>query len=175
MKSAESTSIAYYPGVTPTNTDEERAARLRAANVPEEWWPHMGKYGVSPLASKMGIRYGVISVELLSATMPVAGNEQNVGILHGGAHLVLAETLGSVATVLYARTLNDDSITSVVGTEIGASHSRAGISGIVTAECRPIRLGRTMASHEIIMTDDQGRRLSTARMTNMILRRKPQS
>lgn len=172
MSATESLPLAYYPGVTPTNTEAERAARLRAANVPEEMWDYMGKFGVSPLASKMGLVYHDMRVELLSASVPVAGNEQNMGIFHGGAHLVLAETLGSVATVMHAFTLGDDTVTGVVGTEIGASHTRAATDGRVLATCRPIRLGRNLCTHEIIMTDDQGRRLSTARMTNMILRKR---
>ena len=173
MSATEPTPLAYYPGVTPTNTDEERQARLAAANVPEQMWDYMGKFGVSPLAAKMGLVYHTMTVELLSASVPVAGNEQNMGIFHGGAHLVLAETLGSVATVMHAFTLGDETVTGVVGTEINASHTRAATEGRVLAECRPIRLGRNLCTHEIVMSDDQGRRLSTARMTNMILRKKP--
>ena len=57
----------------------------------------------------------------------------------------------------------------VVGTELGATHHRSATQGQVWATCTPINLGRQLAVHKIVMQDDDGRRLSTARMTNMIL------
>ncbi|MDO5492323.1 MAG: hotdog fold thioesterase [Nesterenkonia sp.] len=153
---------------TPHPAPEEREALLRAAGVPEEHWEHTGPYGIAPLSVRMGMRYLEFSPERVVATMPVSGNEQNVGLLHGGAHLVMAESLGSLAAVLHVRTtLGLDR--AVVGTEIGATHHRAITEGLVTATCTPITLGRTLTCHEVVMRDEQDRRLSTARMTNMIL------
>jgi uncharacterized protein (TIGR00369 family) len=95
--------------------------------------------------------------------MPVAGNEQVAGILHGGAHLVLAETLGSFGAALHAGPGRQ-----ALGIEIGATHHRAIASGTVTGTATAVHLGGTLVTHEVVMTDEEGRRLSTARITNMI-------
>lgn len=155
----------YRPGVTPVLPDDDGARRrfLDQTGVPRELQQKMGPLGFSPLAAKMGLRFTHLSVDLVTATMPVAGNEQNAGLFHGGAHLVIAETLGSIAAMLHA----DGK--PVVGIEIGATHHRGVRSGTVTGTCTPIHLGGTLTTHEIVMTDEQGRRLSTARITNMIL------
>ena len=157
------------PGVpTPFPDEEERAARMNAAGIPKEYWPFTGPHGITPLGAKMGLKYLQMHPDKMVATIPVGGNEQNMGLLHGGAHLLLAETLGSVAAILHAR-INLGVDHAVVGTELGATHHRSVTEGLVTATCVPLNLGRQLTSHEIVMTDDAGRRLSTARMTNMIL------
>jgi uncharacterized protein (TIGR00369 family) len=115
------------------------------------------------LAIKMGIDLLEISAEYSVARMPVQGNTQVVGILHGGAHVVLGESLGSISSAIHA---GPDKY--VVGIEINATHSRSISEGWVTGTCTALVLGRTLCTHEIVMTDDQGRRLSTVRMTNMI-------
>ena len=115
------------------------------------------------LAVKMGIELLEISAEYSVARMPVQGNTQVVGILHGGAHVVLGESLGSISSAIHA---GPDKY--VVGIEINATHSRSISEGWVTGTCTAIVLGRTLCTHEIVMTDDQGRRLSTVRMTNML-------
>ena len=115
------------------------------------------------LAIKMGIELLEVSAEYSVARMPVAGNTQVVGILHGGAHVVLGESLGSISSAIHAGPGK-----YVVGIEINATHSRSTDEGWVTGTCTALVLGRTLCTHEIVMTDDQGRRLSTVRMTNMI-------
>lgn len=115
------------------------------------------------LGRKMGIEVISASPELSIARMPVEGNTQPYGILHGGAHLVLAESLGSMSAHLHAGPGR-----YAVGIEIGASHSRSVASGWVTGTCRAISLGRTITVHEIVLTDDDGNRLSTVRMTNLL-------
>ncbi len=115
------------------------------------------------LGRKMGIEVISASPELSVARMPVEGNTQPYGILHGGAHLVLAESLGSMSAHLHAGPGR-----YAVGIEIGASHSRSVASGWVTGTCTAISLGRTIAVHEIVLTDDDGNRLSTVRMTNLL-------
>lgn len=162
--------VSYTPGVTPQPTPEEREALMRVHGVPPEMFDQMGPFGVSPLAAKMGIVFQELRAERLVATMPVAGNEQNAGILHGGAHLVLGETLGSIAAVLHTQERFGER-RPVVGIEIGASHQRAVGKGIVTGTCTPIHRGRTLTTHEIVVADEEGRRLSTIRITNMILDR----
>ncbi|MEC5181659.1 hotdog fold thioesterase [Arthrobacter sp. CG_A4] len=139
------------------------AAELVAAGVPEEMHDWLGRYGVGALVVKMGIRFLEMSPERTVATMPVEGNTQVAGILHGGAHVVLAETLGSFAAGMHAGPGRQ-----ALGIEVGATHHRAISGGTVTGTCTAIHLGRTLTTHEIVMTDGQGRRLSTARITNLI-------
>jgi uncharacterized protein (TIGR00369 family) len=95
--------------------------------------------------------------------MPVDGNTQPLGVLHGGAHVVIGESLGSFAANVWAY---PDKV--AVGIEVNASHSRSGTSGIVTAVCTAVNFGRTLTTHEIVVSDDQGRRLSTVRITNFL-------
>jgi uncharacterized protein (TIGR00369 family) len=95
--------------------------------------------------------------------MPVEGNTQPADLLHGGAYVVLGESLGSMSANLWA---GENRL--AVGIEINATHTRSATSGWVTAVCTPIHLGRTLTTHEIVVTDDQGRRCSTIRITNLI-------
>jgi uncharacterized protein (TIGR00369 family) len=99
--------------------------------------------------------------------MPVEGNTQPFGVLHGGAHVVLAETLGSMSANVWAY---PDRL--AVGIEVNASHSRSAVGGVVTGTCTALNLGKSLTVHEIVVTDEQGRRLSTVRITNF-LREKP--
>ena len=138
---------------------------------PEDLHPELVERLVSTgggaLAVKMGIEFLELSAEHSVATMPVEGNTQVIGLLHGGAHVVLAESLGSVSSAIHAGAGR-----YAVGIEINASHSRSVTSGLVTATCTALSLGRTLATHEIVMRDETGRRLSTVRMTNMLLDQK---
>lgn len=144
-------------------TPGQFADELSAAGIPEELHEILGRHGIGALVVKMGIRFTELSKERTVATMPVAGNTQVAGILHGGAHVVLAETLGSFAAGMHAGPGRQ-----AMGIEVGATHHRAIAAGTVTGTCTPIHLGRTLTTHEIVMTDEQGRRLSTARITNLI-------
>lgn len=118
------------------------------------------------LCRKMGIEFLELSAERSVATMPVEGNTQVVGILHGGAHVVLGESLGSISSAIHG---GPNKI--AVGIEINATHSRSTTSGIVTATCTALNLGRTLVTHEIVVRDEDGRRLSTVRMTNFLKER----
>ncbi len=118
------------------------------------------------LAVKMGIDFIELSAAYSVARMPVEGNTQVVGLLHGGAHVVLGESLGSVSSAIHAGAGR-----YAVGIEINATHSRSVTSGWVTGTCTAISLGRSLATHEIVVTDDDGRRLSTVRMTNFLKER----
>lgn len=120
--------------------------------------------GAGELAEKMGIEFIEFSLDRAVATMPVDGNRQPAQLLHGGAYVVLGESLGSMSANLHA---GPDRL--AVGIEINASHTRSARSGLVTAVCTPIHLGRTLTTHEIAIDDDQGRRCSTIRITNMII------
>lgn len=115
------------------------------------------------LVQNMGIEFQKLTAEESIATMPVEGNRQVIGLLHGGAHVVLGESLGSLSSAIHAGPGR-----IAVGIEINATHSRSVSEGIVTGTCRALVLGRTLCTHEIVMTDEQGRRLSTVRMTNFL-------
>ncbi|WP_425861404.1 hotdog fold thioesterase [Arthrobacter sp. TWP1-1] len=145
---------------TPHPLSEE----LLAAGIPTEFHSVLGPHGVGTLVTKMGIVFTHMSIDSMVATMPVAGNTQVTGLLHGGAHVVLAETLGSFAAAFHAGEGR-----KVVGIEINATHHRGASGGVVTGTATPIHLGRTLTTHEVVMSDEAGRRLSTCRITNMIL------
>ena len=115
------------------------------------------------LIERMGIVVVEASPQRMVATMPVEGNTQVMGLLHGGASCVLAETLGSLGSMLHVW---PDA--SVVGTDINATHHRAATSGVVTGVATAITLGRTLCSHEVVITDEEGRRVCTARITNLV-------
>ena len=129
----------------------------------------LGTRGLGELAEKMGIELVELSAERAVATMPVEGNRQPLGLLHGGAYVVLAETLGSIAANVWA--FPDK---AAVGIEVNASHSSAAREGGVTATCTAINLGRSLTTHEIVITDASGKRLSTVRITNFLKARAAQ-
>ena len=119
--------------------------------------------GGGALTRKMGIELVELSADYSVARMPVEGNTQVVGLLHGGAHLVLGESLGSLSAAIHG---GPDRIP--VGIEINATHSRSVSNGWVTGTCRALSLGRTLTTHEIVVTDEDGNRLSTVRITNFL-------
>jgi len=119
------------------------------------------------LAERMGIQLVELSAERAVATMPVQGNTQPLGLVHGGAYVVLAESLGSFAANVWAAPNG-----YAVGIEVNASHSGSAREGTVTGTCTAISLGKTLTVHEIAVTDEAGRRLSTVRITNLIRQRK---
>jgi uncharacterized protein (TIGR00369 family) len=121
------------------------------------------KRGAGALAEKMGIEFVEFGVDRAVATMPVEGNTQPAMLLHGGAYVVLGESLGSMAANLWA---GADRL--AVGIDINATHTRSATSGVVTGVCTPIHLGRSLTVHEIAVTDEKGRRCSTIRITNLI-------
>jgi len=135
--------------------------------VPDDLHPELRERligtGGGELAKKMGIEFVELSAQYSVARMPVAGNTQVIGLLHGGAHVVLGESLGSVSSAIHAGPGR-----YAVGIEINATHSRSITEGWVTATCDALVLGRTLATHEIVIRDDEGRRLSTVRMTNLL-------
>lgn len=117
--------------------------------------------GAGRLNEKMGIELTEISAERVVATMPVEGNTQPYGLLHGGASVVLAETLGSVGSGIHAFGLGKMS----VGVDINATHHRSATAGTVTGVATAVHLGRTTASYEVVITDERGKRLCTSRIT----------
>ena len=123
----------------------------------------MQRMSLGPLADKMGIELMELSAERSVATMPVAGNTQPIGLVHGGAYVVLGESLGSTSANVHAHPNG-----YAVGIEINATHHKSATAGIVTGTCTAIKLGKTLTSHELKVTDEAGELLSTIRITNLI-------
>lgn len=120
------------------------------------------------LAERMGMELLEAGAQRTVARMPVAGNTQPYGLLHGGASAALAETVGSIGAALHA---GADRI--AVGVDLNATHHRAVREGHVTAVATPLSLGRSVAAYEIVVTDDDGRRVCTARLTCALRGRPP--
>ena len=133
----------------PPLTDEDRQ-RLNASSV-------------GTLVERMEIEILAASPDKVVARMPVQGNTQPYGLLQGGASVVLAETLGSIGSALHA---GPDRI--AVGLDINATHHRAATSGHVVGVATPLSLGRSVAAWEIVITDDEGRRVCTSRITCLL-------
>jgi len=115
------------------------------------------------LADRMGIKILSASASRVVATMPVNGNTQPHGLLHGGASCVLAETIGSLGAFLHAGAGR-----AVVGIEISATHHRGVRQGEVTAVATLAHGGRTLATYDIVVTDAAGHRVCTSRLTCLI-------
>ena len=120
------------------------------------------------LVDRMGIRILEATAQRVVGTMPVAGNTQPLGLLHGGASCVLAETLGSLGSALHA---GPDRVT--VGIEISATHHRAAATGQVTGIASLLHGGRSITTYEIVISDEQERRICTSRLTCMLMDRVP--
>ena len=109
---------------------------------------------------KMGFELLKMTPEEVTGRMPVAGNTQPYGLWHGGASCVLAETLASLGSFMYAQ---PEKVS--VGVDINATHHRSVTAGWVTGTATAVHLGRTVASYEIVIVNDVGKRVCTARVT----------
>ena len=133
-----------------------------------------GYAGMDPAAAdqqlndKVGMKLTEVSPERVVGTIPVEGNLQPYGLLHGGANAVLAEALGSTVAAL-----NAGPDRAAMGLELSCTHHRAVRSGIVTGVATPLHVGRGTITAEIVITDDQGRRTCTARLTCVVRDRPP--
>jgi uncharacterized protein (TIGR00369 family) len=125
-------------------------------------WPDVGP----TIHDRMGIEIHEAAPERIVGTLPVAGNIQPFGLLHGGASCVLAESLGSIGANLHA---HPDGV--AVGVDINATHHRAVRDGVVRGVATPVHLGRSVACYEVVISDDQDRRVCTARITCQIVPR----
>jgi 1,4-dihydroxy-2-naphthoyl-CoA hydrolase len=124
----------------------------------------LSQFPMGDLNEKMGIELAQVSPERVVGTMPVKGNTQPYGLLHGGASVVLAESLGSVGSAMHGY---PDRV--AVGVDINATHHRAAREGTVTGVATAIHLGRSSTCYEVILTDDDDRRVCTARITCALL------
>lgn len=133
-------------------------------NLPLEGINAMGK---DTLVSHLGIQFTEIADDYLKATMPVDSRTvQPMRLLHGGASVSLAETVGSVASVMC---IDDLSLQSAVGVEINANHIRSATSGLVTAICKPIKLGKSIHVWRIEIFREDGKQICESRITMAII------
>lgn len=123
----------------------------------------------SALNAKMGFELLEVSAERAVGRMPVEGNTQPVGLWHGGASCVLAETLGSLAATAHGLPQGRMG----AGVDINATHHRSATSGWVTGTATALSLGNRVASYEVVLTDDSGSRVATARITCQLVRHEP--
>ncbi|HEV2927385.1 MAG TPA: hotdog fold thioesterase [Propionibacteriaceae bacterium] len=115
---------------------------------------------VSALDAKMGLQLLELTADRVVGRMPVEGNTQPFGLWHGGASCVLAETLASLGSFAHGR---PDRVG--VGVDLNATHHRSVRSGWVLGTATALRLGRSVVSYEVVLTDDAGDRVCTARVT----------
>jgi 1,4-dihydroxy-2-naphthoyl-CoA hydrolase len=120
------------------------------------------------LVERMGIEFVEASPDRVVARMPIAGNTQLQGLLHGGASVVLAESLGTLGAALHAGRHR-----IAVGVDVNATHHTAARQGTVTGTATPLRLGQTLATYEVVITNEAGHRVCTARITCAIQPRRP--
>src|SRR5688500_5790073 len=120
-------------------------------------------FSAGHLGTRMGVEIVEASAERVVGTMPVEGNTQPYGLLHGGASAVLAETLGSVGSMLHA-----GSSKIAVGVDLNCTHHRGVRSGLVTGVATPLHRGRSTATYEIAISDESGKRVCTARLTCLL-------
>jgi uncharacterized protein (TIGR00369 family) len=135
------------PNTPPATDTPEHAEFLRS-------------FPMGDLNDKMGVQLLEVTAERVVGTMPVKGNTQPYGLLHGGASVVLAESLGSVGSAMHAYPER-----IAVGVDINATHHRSARDGVVTGTATAVHLGRSSACYEVVITDEQGRRLCTSRIT----------
>lgn len=124
--------------------------------------------GKNTMSEHLGIEFTAVSDDSLSATMPVTErNKQPIGIMHGGASCVLAETVGSTA----AQFCVDREQFYCVGLDINTNHIRSVREGVVTAVAKPFHLGKTTQVWGINITNEQGQMVSVTRLTMAVLKR----
>ncbi|MFJ6918936.1 PaaI family thioesterase [Streptomyces sp. NPDC101133] len=120
-------------------------------------------FSAGHLGTRMGVQIVGASADRVVGTMPVEGNTQPYGLLHGGASAVLAETLGSVGSMLHGGASK-----IAVGVDLNCTHHRGVRSGLVTGVATPVHRGRSTATYEVVISDEQDRRVCTARLTCLL-------
>ncbi|MDR3079505.1 MAG: hotdog fold thioesterase [Streptomyces sp.] len=120
-------------------------------------------FSAGHLGTRMGVQILEASAERVVGTMPVEGNTQPYGLLHGGASAVLAETLGSIGSMLHGGVSK-----IAVGVDLNCTHHRGVRSGLVTGVATPVHRGRSTATYEIVISDEDGKRVCSARLTCLL-------
>ena len=136
----------------------------KSPRTPQE----MNSLHAATMVQHLGINFTELGADFVRATMPVdQRTRQPYGLLHGGASVVLAETIGSMGAVMCI----DMREFQCVGQEINANHVRAARSGLVTGTARPVHLGGRSHVWAIDIVNDAGNLVCTSRLTVAILRR----
>jgi uncharacterized protein (TIGR00369 family) len=139
------------------------------ANKKDEMLAQCRRWTANTLMETLDIEYTDVGTDFLTATMPVNPRvHQPMGLLHGGATVALAESVGSAASLLFINPEKQE----IRGIEISANHLRSKREGLVTATARIVHQGRSLHLWEIKITDEEGRLISICKLTNMILPRK---
>lgn len=136
------------------------AASGSPSSAAQELLAHISAADRGGLGERMGMEWMEVTPARVMARIPVAGNTQPFGLLHGGASAVLAESVGSVLA-----NLNAGPGRFAVGIELSCAHHRSARDGYVTAVATPVSVGRSLVTSDIIVSDDQGRRICSARLT----------
>jgi uncharacterized protein (TIGR00369 family) len=142
-------------------------ADLAESATPAEPTNVVESTGLGTLPERMGITIVEASPQRVVGTMPVEGNTQPFTLLHGGASCVLAESLGSIGASLHAL---ESFGGYALGVEISATHHRGARAGMVTGVATPLHLGGTIATYEVVITNEAGERVCTARLTCLLRR-----
>jgi uncharacterized protein (TIGR00369 family) len=120
-------------------------------------------FSAGDLGERLGIEVVEASADRVVGTMPVKGNTQPYGLLHGGASAALAETLGSIGAMLHGGPGK-----LPVGVDLNCTHHRGAREGVVTGVATPLHRGRSTATYAIAISDEQGRGVCTARLTCLL-------
>lgn len=156
------------PRTEAPTTRAPAAGGAAAPPVSDELRAHFAPLLRGTLLERCGIELLTLDAGGGTASMPVAGNTQPAGLLHGGATIALAESIASFAAIVQAREVHGDRA-QAVGTSVSALHHRSARSGSVLATCTPRHLGRQVASYLVDVHDDQGRLLSTVTVATQLL------
>jgi 1,4-dihydroxy-2-naphthoyl-CoA hydrolase len=142
---------------------------LEKVNMDEEaFLSYLNKLSENTLLETLDINYVSISPDCLVMSMPVTPkNHQPMGLLHGGASVVLAETAASMATLLNL----DISTQACVGMEINANHIRSKKEGLLIATATPLHRGRTTMVWDIKLTDEKEKLICVSRCTMAVIKR----
>lgn len=136
--------------------------------ISEELRAHFAPLLHGTLLERCGIELLTLDRSGGTASMPVEGNLQPAGLLHGGATIALAETIASFAAIVQAREVHGEGA-QAVGTSVSALHHRSARSGTVTATCSARHLGRQVASYLVDVHDEAGTLLSTITVSTQLL------
>jgi 1,4-dihydroxy-2-naphthoyl-CoA hydrolase len=130
----------------------------------------LNKMSETNMVGHLGIEFTEVAHDYICAKMPVdSRTKQPMGLLHGGASVVLAESLGSIASFL---SLEDPDKQAAVGVEINANHLKSAREGYVYAKCTPLKVGRTMHVWDIKITNEMGDLVSVCRLTTAVIAKK---
>lgn len=130
----------------------------------------LNKMSENNMVGLLGIEFTEVTPEYICAKMPVdSRTKQPMGLLHGGASVVLAESLGSIASWL---SLEDQNKQAAVGVEINANHLKSAREGYVYAKCTALKVGRTMHVWDIKISNEAGDLVCVCRLTTAVVAKK---